>query len=324
MQGRDEVVVFLAVLVVGRRALLQDLAQGLGVERRGRANVEQGLGKRQQVASVAVGQGHQGVARLRLQRQGLALKGLGLGEQAQQGVVVQPLEHEDLGAGQQGPVELERGVLGGRADQRHDPLLHEGQEAILLGAVEAVDLVDEEQGALASGAAHARLLEGLLQVGDAGEDRRQLLEFIAGLLGQQAGDGGLAGAGRAPQDHRGQPLGLSHPADGPVGTQEVILAHDLVQLLRTQAVGERRRLLRRQAGGGEQIGHGRAYLKSPPDRSVTGPRGSAADWRRPTAPGPGPARAGIGRAPSAHSPRAVGRSGRRCGSPCHRAPGRAG
>ena len=102
-------------------------------------------------------------------------------------------------------------------------LLDERQEAVLLGAVEAVDLVDEQQGRLAGGAAAAGRLERLLQVGDAGEHRRQLLELVAGLLGQQAGDGGLAGAGRPPEDHRGQPVrarpcagsGRPGPAGGP-------------------------------------------------------------------------------------------------------------
>ena len=46
---------------------------------------------------------------------------------------------------EQRAVELEGRVLGGRADQHDRAVLDIGQEAVLLGAVEAVDLVDEQQ-----------------------------------------------------------------------------------------------------------------------------------------------------------------------------------
>jgi hypothetical protein len=46
-----------------------------------------------------------------------------------------------------------------------------------------------------------------------------------------------------------------HPADGAFGTQEMLLAHDLVEALGPQAVGQRGRRVRRQAGGLEEIGH---------------------------------------------------------------------
>ena len=104
-----------------------------------------------------------------------------------------------------------------------------------------------------AGAAAAGGLERLLQVGDAGEHRRQLLELVAGLLGQQPRDGGLAGAGRAPEDHRGQPVRAGHAADRAVGPQQVVLAHHLVEGLRPQPVGQRARRLRRQAGGFEEV-----------------------------------------------------------------------
>ena len=50
----------------------------------------------------------------------------------------------DLAAREQRRVDLEVGVLGRRADQRHEPLLDRGQQRVLLGLVEAVDLVEEE------------------------------------------------------------------------------------------------------------------------------------------------------------------------------------
>ena len=54
------------------------------------------------------------------------------------------------------------------------PRLDVGQEGVLLGAVEAVDLVDEEEGAPALGLAQAhRLGHDLLDLLDAGGDGRE-------------------------------------------------------------------------------------------------------------------------------------------------------
>ncbi len=167
MQGGDQVVVLLAVLVVGGAALLQHLAQLGRRERLGDPNVEQGLGQGQQVAAVAVGHGDHRLARGVVERQGSALMRLGLVQQGLQRRFVQTAQDIDLTTRQQGPVQFKRRIFGGGPHQGDDPLLDEGQEAVLLGAVEAVDFVDEQQGRLAGGAAHAGGLEGLLQVGDA-------------------------------------------------------------------------------------------------------------------------------------------------------------
>ena len=81
-----------------------------------------------------------------------------------------------------------------------------------------MDLVDEEQGALPGPAAQPALVEGPLQVGDAGEHRRQRDEDQPGPLRQQPGDRGLAHPGRAPEDQRGQAAPRQHPrqrAGGP-------------------------------------------------------------------------------------------------------------
>ena len=80
--------------------------------------------------------------------------GLGALEQRLKRRVVEPLEHQHAGARQKRRVELEGRVLGGGADQDDGAVLDVRQEAVLLGAVEAVDLVDEQQRALA--AARAR------------------------------------------------------------------------------------------------------------------------------------------------------------------------
>jgi hypothetical protein len=98
MQGRNEVVVLLAVLVVGGAAFLQHLAQLLGRQELGGSDVEQGLRQRQQVAAVAVGERGQRRAGLGLQRQVPPLEGLGFFQEGFERHVVQALQHEDLAA----------------------------------------------------------------------------------------------------------------------------------------------------------------------------------------------------------------------------------
>ena len=63
--------------------------------------------------------------------------------------MVEPAEDQHLAARQQRGVELEARILGRRADQGDRAVLDIRQEAVLLGAVEAVDLVHEQQGLLA-------------------------------------------------------------------------------------------------------------------------------------------------------------------------------
>ena len=168
------------------------------------------------------------------------------------------MEHQHDGTRQQRAVQLEGRVLGGGAHQRDGAVLHVGQEAVLLRAVEAVDLVDEQQRAGAGLAQALGAVEGLAQVLHAREDRRQLLEGELDLVSQQARHGGLAGARRPPQDHALQSAALEHARQRALGADQVILADDLGQPFRPQPVGEgpRRPLL--QAGGLEQIGHGQS------------------------------------------------------------------
>ena len=56
------------------------------------------------------------------------------------------LELEHAAAADQRAVDCEERVLGGRPHKDDDAVLHLGQQHILLGLIEAVDFVDEEQG----------------------------------------------------------------------------------------------------------------------------------------------------------------------------------
>ena len=110
----------------------------------------------------------------------------------------QPPQHQDQGAGQKRALEFERRIFRGGAHQHHGAVFHHRQEGILLAAVEAVDFIDEQQGALADPAALARGFEAFLEIGDATEHGRQLLKMKGECPRQQPCNGGLAGARRTP------------------------------------------------------------------------------------------------------------------------------
>ena len=114
----------------------------------------------------------------RIERQGLAHHLFGAFQQRFERLRAQGTKDEHAGARQQSRVELERRILRRRADQRDRAVLHHRQKGILLRAVEAMDLVDEQERALPLRAARARGVEDLLQFRDAGMDRRELHERV--------------------------------------------------------------------------------------------------------------------------------------------------
>ncbi len=229
----------LLLLVVDRQAAAQHLAQALDVEHGLGRQVRQRLDHVEQIAAVAVREVDEALAGAGRERQPVAELVLGALDELRQRHRVQPVEHDDVAARQQRGVEGEGRVLGGGADQRDGAVLGLVQEPVLLGAVEAMDLVDEEDRPPAAGLELARLLEGLPQIGDAGHHRRERHQGLAQLGCQQPRQGGLAAARRPPEDHRGEPPRLQHAAQRPVRVEGRVLAHHLVEPGRPQAVGER-------------------------------------------------------------------------------------
>ena len=169
--------------------------------------------------------------------------GFGALQQGFEIVVVEAAQHEDLGARQQRADQLEGRVLGRGADEDHRAVLDNRQKGVLLRAVEAVDLVDEEKRALAHLAALLRRVEHLAQIRHAGKDRRQRLEDQIGALRQQPRDRRLAAARRAPKDHRRQFAVRDHSADRTIGGEQMVLTDDFRQAARAQPVGQRMRRL---------------------------------------------------------------------------------
>ena len=149
------------------------------------------------------------------------------------------LQLVDPGAREQRRVDLEVRVLGGGADQRHQPLLDRRQQRVLLGLVEAMDLIEEEDRRGAHLAALAGALDHGAHLGAPGLHGALLLEGCAGGAGDDPRERRLAGPGRPVQDHRVRVAGLDRPPQRRVLAEQVALADELLERLRAHPRGER-------------------------------------------------------------------------------------
>ena len=162
-----------------------------------------------------------------------------------------------------------------------------GQERVLLGLVEPMDLVEEEDRPLL---VERETVLGLgdrrPDVGDAAHHRRQRHEMGADLLGEEAGEARLAGARRTPQQGRGEVAPGDAPAERAALADEVLLADELLEAARPHPGRERLLLGRRleerlragAAGSGRRArgGHGAMVAGDGPGGAVisrSGPRG---------------------------------------------------
>ena len=104
------------------------------------------------------------------------------------------------------------------------------EQRVLLRAVEPVHLVEEQDRAPALLAdAGPGPFGDLAHVLHARGHRRQRLERLLGGAGDEARDGGLAGAGRTPEHHRRQPVGLDQHPQRATRAEQLFLADDLVE-----------------------------------------------------------------------------------------------
>jgi len=183
-----------------------------------------------------------------------AVAALGVGEgpaQQQQNVfLAERLEPENGAAAQERRVQGEERVLGRGADENDDPLLDIAEEDVLLSTVEAMQLVDEEDGAATAGfEARAGLFEGRADVLDAAGGGVELGELGLGQAGNDAGQRRLADAGRTVEDDALEAVGLDHAAQELAGTDKMVLARKLVEVARPHADGQGGRLGQASAKG---------------------------------------------------------------------------
>ena len=153
-------------------------------------------------------------------------------------VGIQRFEHVRSGTRQQRIVQGEGRVLGGGADEDQSPVLDEGQEGVLLGLVEAVHFIEEEDcRTAAAGTDHARLIDGRADILDTGKHRGKRDELGVGGRGDQPSQGRLAGTRRSPQDQRMQPAALEQRPQRLAPSEHMGLTDHLGQVPRPHPVG---------------------------------------------------------------------------------------
>jgi hypothetical protein len=244
-------------LVVERHALLHRAGQSLRVERSTtlRHRREHLFQHVEEIAAIAIRHADHGVPRGCVRRQRPPLEDFRSPDQRLHRLGVEPVQHQNLRAGEKRPIQLEARIFRRGADENDRSVLHIGKKGILLGLVEAVDLVHEQERAAPLLPPDPRLLEHFLEVGHTGENGGDLLEGQSRLARKQPGDRRLARAGRPPQDDGRYAARGQHPRDHAVGAHEVVLSHDVGQLLRAQPVRQRAGCVLAHACRLEQAGH---------------------------------------------------------------------
>ena len=138
------------------------------------------------------------------------------------------LELEHPAATHQGRDEREERVLRGRPHQGHHPLLHVGEQHILLGAVEVMQFVNEQQAPATAGRKpFAGGIEGGPQFLHSRRGGIEPQELRLRVLRQQFGQRGLARPGGTVKENGTQPVGLQHPPQQFAFPQEVLLTNKL-------------------------------------------------------------------------------------------------
>jgi len=164
----------------------------------------------------------------------------GAAKQHAHGLVIERLELDHPRTRDERGVDLEVGILGGGTDEDDGSVLHRVEEGILLRAVEAVDLVDEEYRAAGHGEKAA--LGGVdlaAEVLDRTRDGRDLHELGVRGVGDDARERGLARTGRTVEDDRREGVVLDGTTQPRSVTHRLLLSDVPVEGLRTHAHGKR-------------------------------------------------------------------------------------
>ena len=243
-EGRDDVVVHLAVLVVGGGILLQPFgddgvvddnllvfAHGLRDEV---DDVEQFAGIASRIAEEGVG----------LARLDIAIFQIGIlmdspVEQLLQVLDFERFEYIYLAARKQRTYDLERGILGCGPDERDRAIFDGSQKGVLLRFAEPVDFVDEENRAhlgedvgLAAVEYLAYLLDPRLYGAEGEERRLQLLRY-------DVGQRGFAHPRRPPKNEGRDSARVNHAAQYGSRSHQVFLPDVFVQGLGPESFCQR-------------------------------------------------------------------------------------
>ncbi|CAI8169362.1 MAG: Uncharacterised protein [Synechococcus sp. CC9902] len=137
-------------------------------------------------------------------------------------------------------VHLEVGVLRGGSDQGDGAVLHPGQQRILLGAVETVHFINEQNRAQPVA---LKALPGSIdlesQILHAGEHGVEAAEVRPGMAGDDPGQSRLADTGRPMQDQVANPVSLDGTAQQTSVGEDSALPFKLLEVAWPHAISQR-------------------------------------------------------------------------------------
>ena len=221
-------------LVVDRRAPLHDLLQRRGVEDLAwRGGAPDFLGQRQRARPSPSAMPHQRRARIRVERQRLCPRSARRAPAAFRSPPRRAARNTSTRArDSSAALSSNDGFSVVAPTSTMVPSSITGRKRILLGAIEAMDFVDEQQRAL-PGLAPRRAPP---RTPSSGRRRRRKSPRSARnarsvSLRQQSRDRGLAGARRPPEDHRAERARRQHAGERAIGAEQMILADDLGRAL---------------------------------------------------------------------------------------------
>ena len=140
------------------------------------------------------------------------------------------LKLEHAAAADQRAIDREERIFGRGADEDHDAVLDVRQEHILLGLVEAVDFVDEQQCPLPGGREPiGGLGDDFPQFLHTAGDGADLMKMALRGAGQEACERGFARAGRAVEDDRPEPIGRQQSPQQFPFAEKVLLPDELIE-----------------------------------------------------------------------------------------------
>src|SRR5207245_1794044 len=113
------------------------------------------------------------------------------------------------------------------------------KESILLGFVEAVNFIDEDDGAIAGFGFQFGSGHDFLDFLDAGQDRAERDEAGFGEPRNQTSESGFPAAGGAPEKHGAEMVRFDLNAERFAGAEEFLLADEFVKRAWAHALGER-------------------------------------------------------------------------------------
>ncbi|MNK98503.1 hypothetical protein D3C87_1188680 [compost metagenome] len=244
MQRRYLVVERLAALVETPTRIAEQALQQLGADFAVVFSQVRGVFQQiEQTPAIAIGGGQQHLEAFIVERQVALAQPTLFSEcamhQFAQRRFVEAFQHVDAGTRQQSIVEFEGRVFGGGADEDQRAVFNVRQKRILLGFVETVHFIDEQNRALA---VLAGLLLGdfnsLTDLFDPGEHCRDRFEVRIGDFREQPRQSGFTHSGRPPEDHRMQGTLLQRLTQRLAASEHVLLTDVLIQIGRTQTRGQ--------------------------------------------------------------------------------------